>query len=67
MMLSSIVTYMNGVEKLGVNFAKWKADIKMILAIMDQDHSLCEDKPIESLLSTRKLRPSGRGLTWWHS
>jgi hypothetical protein len=33
--------------EVGVNFAKWKADIQMILAIMDQDHSFCEDKPIE--------------------
>jgi hypothetical protein len=31
----------------GINFAKWKADIKMILTIMDQDHSFREDKPIE--------------------
>jgi hypothetical protein len=30
-----------------VNFAKWKADIQMILAIMDRDHSFCEDKPVE--------------------
>jgi hypothetical protein len=30
-----------------VNFAKWRADIKMILAIMDRDHSFCEDKSIE--------------------
>jgi hypothetical protein len=30
-----------------MNFAKWKADILMILAIMDQDHSFCENKPVE--------------------
>jgi hypothetical protein len=30
-----------------MNFAKWKADIQMILAIMDRDHSFREDKPIE--------------------
>jgi hypothetical protein len=35
--------------KLGVNFAKWKANIQMILAIMDRDrdHSFREDKPVE--------------------
>jgi hypothetical protein len=39
---------MNGVTKLGgMNFAKWKADIQMILAIMDRDHSFREDKPVE--------------------
>jgi hypothetical protein len=47
MMPSSVATYMSNVEKLGVNFAKWKADIKMILIIMDQDHSFCEGKPVE--------------------
>jgi hypothetical protein len=30
-----------------MNFAKWKADIQMILAIMDRDHSFREDKPVE--------------------
>jgi hypothetical protein len=30
-----------------VNFAKWKADIQMILAIMNQDHSFREDKHVE--------------------
>jgi hypothetical protein len=45
---SNIVTYMNGVEKLGgTNFAKWKVDLKLILAIMNRDHSFREDKPIE--------------------
>jgi hypothetical protein len=46
---SSITSYMNCVMKLGVNFAKWKADIQMILAIMDRDrdHSFREDKPVE--------------------
>jgi hypothetical protein len=46
---SSIASYMNCVMKLGVNFAKWKADIQMILAIMDRDrdHSFREDKPVE--------------------
>jgi hypothetical protein len=45
---SSISSYMNGVTKQeGMNCAKWKADIQMILAIMDQDHSFREDKPIE--------------------
>jgi hypothetical protein len=44
----SIASYMNGVMKLGgMNFAKWKADIQMILAIMDQGHSFREDKPVE--------------------
>jgi hypothetical protein len=38
-MPSNIVTYINGVEKLGgTNFAKWKTDLKLILAIMDRDH-----------------------------
>jgi hypothetical protein len=45
---SSIASYMNSVEKLGgMNFAKRKADIKMILAIMDWDHSCHEDKSVE--------------------
>jgi hypothetical protein len=45
---SSIASYMNGVTKLrGMDFAKWKADIQMILAIMDRGHSFREDKPIE--------------------
>jgi hypothetical protein len=36
------------VVKLGVmNFAKWEADIMMILVIMDQDHSFRENKPAE--------------------
>jgi hypothetical protein len=74
---SSIASYMNGVTKLrGMDFAKWKADIQMILAIMDRDHSFREDKLVEPLLrvlmtlllrfrrlSMRKLRPSGRDLT----
>jgi hypothetical protein len=39
---------MNGVTKLeGMNFAKWKVDIQMILTIMDWDHSFREDKPVE--------------------
>jgi hypothetical protein len=34
---------MNGVTRLGgMNFAKWKADIQMILAIMDQDKPVAE-------------------------
>jgi hypothetical protein len=45
---SSIASDMNDVTKLGgMNFAKWKADIQMILAIMDRDHSFREDKPVE--------------------
>jgi hypothetical protein len=48
MMPSCIASYMNGVTKLGgMNFAKWKAVIQMILAVMDWDHSFREDKPIE--------------------
>jgi hypothetical protein len=38
---------MNGVTKLGMNFAKWKIDIQMILVIMDQNHSFREDKSVE--------------------
>jgi hypothetical protein len=30
-----------------MKFAKRKADIQMILTIMDRDHSFCEDKPVE--------------------
>jgi hypothetical protein len=30
-----------------MNFAKWKADIQIILAIMDRDHSFHEDKAVE--------------------
>jgi hypothetical protein len=42
---------MNSVEKLrGMNFAKWKADLKLILAIMDRDHSFREDKPVEPIV-----------------
>jgi hypothetical protein len=45
---SNIITYMNVVEKLGgTNIAKWKADLTLILAIMDQDHSFRENKLIE--------------------
>jgi hypothetical protein len=49
MMLSNIVMYMNGVEKPGggKNFTKWKADLMLIVAIMDQDHSFHEDKSVE--------------------
>jgi hypothetical protein len=32
-----------------MNFAKWKADIQMILAIMDRDQSFREDKPVEPI------------------
>jgi hypothetical protein len=43
MMPSTIASYMNGVTRLGgMNFAKWKADIQMILAIMDQDKPVAE-------------------------
>jgi hypothetical protein len=45
---SNIMTYMNGIEKLGgTNFAKWKGDLMLVLAIMDRDHSFREDKPEE--------------------
>jgi hypothetical protein len=30
-----------------MNFAKWKADIMMILTIMDRDHSFRENKLVE--------------------
>jgi hypothetical protein len=30
-----------------MNFAKWNADIQMILTIIDRDHSFHEDKPVE--------------------
>jgi hypothetical protein len=30
-----------------MKFAKWKADIKIILAIIDRDHSFREDKNVE--------------------
>jgi hypothetical protein len=50
-MPSNIVTYMNGVEKLGVtNFAKWKSDLKLTLAIMDRDHSFREEKLVEPVV-----------------
>jgi hypothetical protein len=40
MMPSNIMTYMNGIEKLGgTNFAKWKGDLILVLVIMDRDHS----------------------------
>jgi hypothetical protein len=32
-----------------MNFAKWRADSQMILAIMVQDHSFREDKPVEPI------------------
>jgi hypothetical protein len=45
---SNIMTYMNGIEKLGgTNFAKWKSDLMLVLAIMDRDHSFHDDKPEE--------------------
>jgi hypothetical protein len=48
---SNIVTYMNGVEKLGgTNIAKWKADLKLILTIIDRDHSFRENKPVEAVV-----------------
>jgi hypothetical protein len=45
MMPSKIMTYMNGIEKLeGMNFAKWKSDLMIVLAIMDRDNSFSKDK-----------------------
>jgi hypothetical protein len=45
MMPSKIMTYMNGIEKLeGMNFAKWKSDLLIVLAIMDRDNSFSKDK-----------------------
>jgi hypothetical protein len=45
---SNIITYMNSMEKLGdTNFAKWKTDLKLILAIMDRNHSFLEERVIE--------------------
>jgi hypothetical protein len=42
---SNMMTYMNDIEKLGgTNFAKWKFDLMLILAIMDIYHSFREDK-----------------------
>jgi hypothetical protein len=39
---------MNGIEKLvGTNFAKWKGDLMLVLAIMDRDHSFREGKSEE--------------------
>jgi hypothetical protein len=47
---SNIMTYMNGIEKLGgTNFANWKGDFMLVLAIMNRDHSFCEDKPEEPM------------------
>jgi hypothetical protein len=47
---SNIITYMNGVEKLGgTNFAKWKADLKPPLATMDRHHSFQEEKLVDLL------------------
>jgi hypothetical protein len=43
---SNIITYINSGKAWGTNFAKWKADLKLILAIMDRDHSFREDKPV---------------------
>jgi hypothetical protein len=43
---SNIMTYMDGIEKLGgTNFAKWKSGLMLVLAIMDRDHSFHKDKP----------------------
>jgi hypothetical protein len=63
-----------------MNFDRSKADILMILTIMDQGHSFCENKPIEPVTESdndttlalqkadyENLRPSGRELTRWHS
>jgi hypothetical protein len=48
MMPSNIMAYMNGIEKLGgTNFAKWKFDLLLVLAIMDIYHSFHKDKPEE--------------------
>jgi hypothetical protein len=45
---SNIMTYINGIEKLGgTNFTKWKSDLMLVLAIMDRDHSFRKDTPEE--------------------
>jgi hypothetical protein len=45
---SNILTYMNGIEKVGgTNFVKWKSDVMLVLAIMDEDHSFCKNKSEE--------------------
>jgi hypothetical protein len=45
---SNIMTHMNGIEKLGgTNFANWKGDLMLVLAIMDRDNSFREEKPEE--------------------
>jgi hypothetical protein len=73
MVPSNIVTYMNGVEKLGgTNFAKWKAGLKLILTIVDRDHSFREDKPVEPVaegdndttLATRKTQYEKAKAQW---
>jgi hypothetical protein len=73
MVPSNIITYMNGVEKLGgTNFAKWKAGLKLILTIVDRDHSFREDKPIEPVaegdndttLATRKTQYEKAKAQW---
>jgi hypothetical protein len=52
---STIVTYMNNVEKHGgINITKWKADLKLILTTMDRDHSFWEDMPIEPVVEGDK-------------
>jgi hypothetical protein len=48
---SNIMTYMNGIEKLGgMNIAKWKSNLMLVLAIMDRYHSFCKDKPEEPVI-----------------
>jgi hypothetical protein len=45
MMPSNIMMYMNSIEKLGgTNFAKWKGDLMLVLAIMYRDHSYRKEK-----------------------
>jgi hypothetical protein len=44
---STIVSYVNGVEKLGGdNFAEWRDEINLILVMMDKDHSIREPAPV---------------------
>jgi hypothetical protein len=50
MMPFTIVTYMNGVKKFGgINFAKWKGYLNLILAIKDRDHSFQENKLVDAV------------------
>jgi len=78
---SSIISYINGVEKhRESNFTTWRDQINLISVIMDKDHSMREKTPIapedivdndttllSALLAMRNKWSDGSVLTGWPS